>query len=93
MKIITYKVFAVLLLLIFLFASPKNNSAQEKVLGELTIEYNVMAIGEQFVTVNNERVISGRSIMSPSEIETPDQTNAKVTIAKTGFIRLALGSK
>lgn len=93
MKIITYKLFAALFLLVFLIAFPKNNAAQEKVLGELTIENNVSAIGEQFVTVNNERVISGRSIMSPSEIETPAQTAAKVTIAKTGFIRLASGSK
>ena len=93
MKIISYKVFAFLLITVFLLIFPKNYVAQEKVLGELTIENNVSAIGEQFVTVNDERVISGRSIMSPSEIVTPVQTTAKVTIAKTGFIRLSPSSK
>ncbi len=93
MKTTIYKAFAVVLLFTFLLALPKNNVAQEKVSGELTIENNVSAIGEQFVTVNNERVISGRTIVSPAEIETPAQTAAKVTIAKTGFIRLAPGSK
>ncbi len=62
-------------------------------MGELSIETDVSAIGEQFVTVNNERVLSGRSIMSPAELETPAQTAAKITLAKTGFIRLAPSSK
>lgn len=93
MKLYIYKLFAVLFLFVVLLGSPKSIIAQEKLLGELTIENNVSAIGEQFVTVNNERVISGRSIMSPAEIETPAQTAAKVTIAKTGFIRLAPNSK
>ncbi|CAN5168977.1 hypothetical protein BH20ACI1_BH20ACI1_19550 [soil metagenome] len=93
MKYSIYKVIAILFLFVVLLGSPKSIIAQDKLLGELTIENNVSAIGEQFVTVNNERVISGRSIMSPAELETPTQTAAKVTIAKTGFIRIAPSSK
>jgi hypothetical protein len=93
MKISVCKILSIIFLFVVLCAFPTSNNAQEKLLGELSIENNVSAIGEQFVTVNNERVISGRSIMSPSELETPAQTAAKVTIAKTGFIRLAPGSK
>lgn len=88
-----YNVFAVICLFAVFLTFQKNVVAQEKLLGELTIENNVSAIGEQFIMVNNERVISGRSIMSPAELETPAQTAAKVTIAKTGFIRIAPNSK
>ena len=50
------------------------------------------ATGEQFVTVNNEKISSGRSIMSPADITTA-QTSAKISLARTGLIRIAPNSK
>ncbi len=79
-------------LLFFSFLA-NENSAQDKMVGEITIENNTSAIGEQFVTVNNERILSGRSVFSPAEIETASQTAAKISIAKTGFIRFAPGTR
>lgn len=93
MKYSGYKILSIFLLFVFLFAFPKDIFAQEKLLGDLSIETNVSAIGEQFITVNNERVLSGRSIMSPAELETPAQTAAKISLAKTGFIKIAPSSK
>ncbi len=88
MKPLIYKIFTIVFVAVFFFTSPNFMLAQEKLLGELTIEKNASADDEQFVTVNGERVISGRSIMSPAEIETSPQTTAKISIAKTGIIKI-----
>lgn len=48
---------------------------------------------DNFVTVNGERVISGRTLMSPADISTSAQTSAKITLPKTGTILVAPNSK
>ncbi|MBA3634623.1 MAG: FecR domain-containing protein [Acidobacteria bacterium] len=93
MKTFIYKIITLTLFLVLWGASPKFMLAQEKLLGELTIESITPGGGEKFVTINGERVISGRSIMSPAEIETPAQTTAKISLAKTGIIKIAPDSK
>ncbi len=93
MKFFDYKISSTIFLFLVLLVSPTNINAQEKLLGELTIENNVSAIGDQFITLNKERVISGRSMMSPADIETPAQTAAKISLPKTGIIRIAPDSK
>ncbi|MGI8639507.1 MAG: hypothetical protein ACR2MG_06080 [Pyrinomonadaceae bacterium] len=93
MKPSIHKIFTIVFLGLIFFALPQFVLAQEKLLGDLTIESSASASGEQFVTINGERVISGRSIMSPAEIETPAQTTAKISLAKTGIIKIAPNSK
>ncbi len=62
-------------------------------MGELTIENNASVGGDQFITLNGERVVSGRSVMSPADIETPVQTAAKISLPKTGIIKISPASK
>ncbi|MBA3692121.1 MAG: hypothetical protein H0W77_01585 [Acidobacteria bacterium] len=90
MKTFIYKFIVISLVITNLASSPKFLLAQQKLLGELSITKNSP---ESFVTVNNERVISGRSIASPSLILTSPQANAKVSLAKTGTIFLSPSSK
>jgi hypothetical protein len=78
-------------LLAILLASPPFLLAQTtRLVGELTVT-STGAGG--FVTVNGERVVDGRSIMSPSEIVTSPQARASVALPQTGTILLAPGSK
>ncbi|CAN5691724.1 hypothetical protein BH18ACI1_BH18ACI1_08390 [soil metagenome] len=93
MKTFIYKIITLALFLAICGAFPEFMFAQEKLLGELTIESSTPGGGEKFVTINGERVTGGRSIMSPAEIETPAQTTAKISLAKTGIIKIAPGSK
>lgn len=74
-----------------LLASPQFLLAQNtRLTGELTIT----STGEGgFVTVNGERVVSGRSIISPSEIVTSPQARAKISLAQTGTILIEPNSK
>ncbi len=62
-------------------------------MGELTIENAIPGNSGQFVNLNGERVLSGRSITSPAKIETPAQTSAKISLARTGIIKIAPDSK
>jgi hypothetical protein len=58
--------------------------------GELTIT----TTGEGgFVTVNGERVVSGRSITSPSDITTSPAARARISLAQTGTILLEPNSR
>lgn len=93
MNKLIYTLLSFFLVSAILLAIPNNARAQEKLLGELSLENAASAAGEQFVNVNGERVISGRSIMSPVEIETFASTSAKILLAKTGFIKIAPASK
>lgn len=90
MKIFIHKFTVISLVIIILASSPKFLLAQQKLLGELSITKNSP---EGFVTVNDERVISGRSIASPSLILTSPQASAKVFLAKTGTVYLSPNSK
>jgi len=79
------------LFLTILLTSPQFLPAQTtRLLGELTI---TSTGSDGFVTVNGERVVSGRSITSPSEIVTAPQTRAKVALAQTGTILLEPNSR
>ena len=93
MKTANYKIFSIFILALFFSVCPKYIVAQDKLLGELTIENNTSVSGENFITLNGERVLSGRSIMSPADIETPAQTSAKISLPKTGIIKIAPESK
>jgi hypothetical protein len=90
MKTFIHKFIVISLFIIILASSPKLLLAQQKLLGELSITKNSSA---GFVTVNDERVISGRSIASPSLILTSPQASAKVSLAKTGTVYLSPNSK
>lgn len=94
MKNLKHIIFSVLLsIALFISVCPKFVYAQEKPMGELTIESNAAAGGDQFITLNGERVVSGRSVMSPADIETPAQTAAKILLPKTGIIKVSPSSK
>jgi len=79
------------LLLAVLLASPPFLLAQtNRLVGELTV---TSTGADGFVTVNGERVVDGRSIMSPAEIVTSPQARARVSLPQTGTILIAPGSK
>jgi len=90
MKAFIHKFIVISLVITILASSPKFLLAQQKLLGELSITKNSP---EGFVTVNDERVISGRSIASPSLILTSPQASAKVSLAKTGTVLISPNSK
>jgi hypothetical protein len=90
MKTFIHKFTVISLVIITLASSPKFLLAQQKLLGELSITKNSP---EGFVTVDDERVISGRSIVSHSLILTSPQASAKVFLAKTGTVYLSPNSK
>lgn len=69
---------------------PQVLTAQNQIVGELTITKNSP---EDFVTVNGERAVSGRSITSPSDIVTSAGATAKLLIPQTGTISIAPNSK
>jgi hypothetical protein len=79
------------LFIAILLTSPQFLLAQtNRLAGELTIT----TTGEGgFVTVNGERVVDGRSIISPSEITTSPQARAKISLAQTGTILIEPNSK
>ncbi|HEX8367137.1 MAG TPA: hypothetical protein VF604_01100 [Pyrinomonadaceae bacterium] len=79
------------LFMAILLTSPQFLLAQTaRLVGELTIT----SAGEGgFVTVNGERVVSGRSITSPSEITTSPQARARIALAQTGTILIEPNSK
>ncbi|HEX8249523.1 MAG TPA: hypothetical protein VF599_15205 [Pyrinomonadaceae bacterium] len=78
-------------LMAILLTSPQFLLAQtSRLVGELTIT----STGEGgFVTVNGERVVSGRSITSPSEIATSPQARARISLAQTGTVLIEPNSK
>lgn len=90
MQIHIYKYITICLAVTILALSPSFLLAQQKFLGELLITKNS---SEGFVTVNSERVITGRSITSPSLISTSPQATAKISLSKTGNILLSPDSK
>jgi len=90
MKTFLHKFIVIILVITISASSPKLLLAQQKLLGELSITKNSP---EGFVTVNGERVISGRSIASPSLILTSPRANAKVSLVKTGTVFLSPNSK
>lgn len=75
-------------LIVFAFYIPQSISAQEKMMGEITITGS-SAPESKYVIVNGERVSSGRTISSPANISTPKETSAKVTLAKTGTVLIS----
>ncbi|HEX8737306.1 MAG TPA: hypothetical protein VF721_18380 [Pyrinomonadaceae bacterium] len=85
-KFIALGLFAAILL-----GSPQFLLAQTpRLVGELTIT----STGDGgFVTVNGERVVSGRSITSPSDISTSPQARAKISLAQTGTVLLEPNSR
>lgn len=73
---------------IFLLAQNKNP------IGELTVIKNSSSTGtEEFVTIDGERAVTGRSVLSPADIVTPAQTSAKISIPQTGAVTISPGTK
>ncbi len=61
-----------------------------RLFGELTVTSNAsVASSEEYVTVDRQLAVSGRSIMSPSEIATSALTSAKILFAQTGSISMS----
>ena len=90
MKIFVHKSFVFSLIVVILFSSPNFLTAQQKLMGDLSVTKNSP---EGFVTVNGEQVLTGRSIASPSLITTSPQASCKVSLAKTGTISISPDSK
>jgi hypothetical protein len=90
MKIPIRKFITFSLILMILLASPQFLLAQNKLVGELVITKNSP---EGFVSVNGERSVSGRSVISTSEIITSPQASAKVLLPQTGTILISPNSK
>lgn len=90
MQTYIYKYIAVCLAVTILVSSPSFLLAQQIFFGELSITKNSP---EGFVTVNGERVITGRSITSPSLISTSPQATSRILLSKTGNILLSPDSK
>jgi hypothetical protein len=90
MKIFTYKFIVLNLILVILTTASQFLVAQNKFVGELTLTKNSP---EGFVSINGERVVSGRSIMSTSEIITSPQASAKVLLPQTGTVLISPNSK
>jgi hypothetical protein len=90
MKPHIHKLIGFCLTLIFMLSSPHYLIAQNKLVGELVI---TKTSPEGFVTVNNERAVSGRSITSTSEIVTSSQASAKVLLPQTGTILVSPNSR
>lgn len=89
MKNFAHRFIALALLAVIFVTSPQFLLAQDKLIGELTITGTNAGV----VTVNGETALSGRSVMSPSEITTAAQTTVRVTIPQTGVVMLAPNSR
>ncbi len=86
------KCFTALTLVVLLTMFSQILLAQTKVTGELTLAETARSPVGSFVTVNGERAETGRTIVSPAEIVTPANINAKVAIANVGSATLAPNS-
>lgn len=97
MKIRIRKFVSLGLLVVILSASPEFLLAQNsggRLFGELTVTSNASsASGEEYVTVDRQPAVSGRSIMSPSEVATSALTSAKILFAQTGSISISPNTK
>lgn len=95
MKIVIRKLISLSLFIAILTVSPGILSAQNKRLaGELTVIKNTTSTNtEDYVTVDGQRALSGRSIMSPSEIVTSPQASAKISLGQTGNVLISPNSK
>lgn len=93
MKKYIYQIATLGLLCVVFLTSSKLTFAQGKIAGEITVTPVSNSGGETFTTVNGERVVSGRSIFSPSEIATSPNAKAKVALADYGVILLQPNSK
>lgn len=89
MKNFAHKLIVLILLSVIFITSPQFLLAQEKIVGELTITGTNAGV----VTVNGEPALSGRSIVSPSEITTAPQATVRITIPQTGVVVLSPNSK
>ena len=91
MKMLPRKITTLGLFIALCVTSPQMLFAQNKLLGEVTVESNSPK-GPKYIVINGENVLSGRSIMSPASIVTPLQTSAQISLAKTGIVKLAPSS-
>lgn len=90
MRIRANKFITLVLIAVILFIMPQVSSAQKQLVGELVI---TKTSPEDFVTVNGERAVSGRSVTSPSDIATSPGATAKLSLPQTGTILIAPNSK
>lgn len=93
----TGKSFALFLIAALFFAAvaPEFTQAQSpRLFGELTVIKNAAMPGAESgsVTVDGVRAESGRSVMSPSDIQTPPDAAAKISFAQTGTLNIAPSS-
>ncbi len=93
MKKSTLRFILTAFLIIFAIYVSQSISAQEKMVGEITITGSSAPENRRFVTVNGERVSSGRTISSPADILTQNGTTAKVMLAKTGTVLISPDTK
>lgn len=90
MKSIIQKLVSTALIAAILLISTQFSAAQNRgVMGELTVTNNTGGVaGEGFVTVDGQRAVTGRTIMSPADIVTPAQAGATIWLAPAGSISI-----
>jgi hypothetical protein len=86
------KFIVVFTLFVFVVSFSHVSLAQTKITGVLTVAESSPTVTGAFVTVNGERAESGRTILSPSEIVTPVNMNAKIAVANVGSVTISPNS-
>lgn len=86
------KVSTVFTLFAFLIVFSHVSLGQTKMTGVLTLAETSPSVNDAYVTVNGERAESGRTIVSPAEIVTPSNINAKVTVTNLGSVTISPNS-
>lgn len=83
MKIFIHRLFSLILLITLTIQFSNKTQAQNKLMGEIII---TGASANDFVTINKEKIVSGRTIISPADILTSAGASAKIVLPKTGMI-------
>jgi len=84
MKSLNIKFLVIALVGAMLMTSPTFLLAQGAPTGQLVVSGNNFKTQGNFVTVNNENSLSGRTVFSPAKIVTSPEANAKVILTKLG---------
>ncbi len=84
MKQFSLNFIAFALLTALLLTSPAISLAQGGLSGQLVVIGGNIQDQNNFVTVNNENALSGRTVFSPAAITTAPGANAKIILAKLG---------
>lgn len=76
------------LVCVFFLTSPLVVFSQQKLTGELTVTGGTGGDSDP-VTINGEGALSGRTVVSPLEIATPDKASASIVINGVGRLEFA----